>query len=258
MKRIIVANLKMNPETRGEAERLFREIKKTVGNLRGVETVFCPPFIYFSSLIVKAGLANLKLGAQDVFWENSPAKGGAFTGEISSLMLKKLGVKYAIVGHSERREHLKETDKMINKKVKAALKAGLKVILCVGEKEKKEDALPVIIKEELESDLAGISKKLAKNLIIAYEPIWAISVGQAGQAEKPADVFEKTIYIRRILFDIFGQKLAHRAPILYGGSVNEENAKDFFRLQNISGLLVGGASLDAKKFGKILKQAAVR
>ncbi|MEK7596311.1 MAG: triose-phosphate isomerase [Patescibacteria group bacterium] len=254
MKRIIVANLKMNPETRGEAERLFSEIKKTARNLRGVETVFCPPFIYFSSLAAKAGPANLKLGAQDVFWENLPAKKGAFTGEISPLMLKKLGVKYAIVGHSERREHLKESDEMVNKKVKAALKAGLKAILCVGEKEKKEDTLPVIVKKELESDLAGVSKKLAKNLIIAYEPVWAIG---SGQADKPEDVFEITIYIRRILFDIFGQKLAHSAPILYGGSVSEQNAKDFLALRNISGLLVGGASLSAKKFGEILKQAAI-
>ncbi|MBI2628083.1 MAG: triose-phosphate isomerase [Candidatus Niyogibacteria bacterium] len=257
MKRIIVANLKMNPETRGEAERLFREIKRTAGKLRGVETVFCPPFIYFSSLIVKAGLTNLKLGAQDVFWEHLPAKGGAFTGEISPLMLKKLGVKYVIIGHSERREHLKETDEMVNKKVKAALKAGLKVILCVGEKEKKEDVLPVTVKKELESALVGVSKKMAENLIIAYEPIWAISAGQAGQADKPEDVFEKTIYIRRILFDIFGQKLAYGAPILYGGSVNEKNAKDFLAVRNVSGLLVGGASLNAKKFGEILKQAAI-
>ncbi|MEK7122208.1 MAG: triose-phosphate isomerase, partial [Patescibacteria group bacterium] len=250
----IVANLKMNPKTQGEAERLFGEIKKTAGNLRGVETVFCPPFIYLSFLAAKARPANLKLGAQDVFWENPAAKRGAFTGEISSLMLKKLGVKYTIVGHSERREHLKETDEMINKKVKAALKAGLKAILCVGEKEKNEDTLPVIVKKELESDLAGVSKKLAKNLIIAYEPIWAIG---SGQADKPEDVFEITIYIQRILFGIFGQKLAHSAPILYGGSVNEQNAKDFLALRNISGLLVGGASLDAKKFGEILKQAAV-
>lgn len=254
MKRIIVANLKMNPETRSEAERLFREIKKTARNLRGVETVFCPPFIYFPFLAAKVGSANLRLGAQNAFWDNSSAKKSSFTGEISPLMLKKLGVKYAIIGHSERREHLKETDEMVNKKVKAALKAGLKTILCVGEKEKKEDALPIVIKKELESDLAGVSRKLAKNLIIAYEPIWAIG---SGQADKPEDVFEITIYIRRILFDIFGQKLAHSAPILYGGSVNEQNAKDFLTLRNISGLLVGGASLNAKKFGEILKQAAV-
>lgn len=255
MKRIIVANLKMNPETGGEVGRLFSEIKKTARNLRGVETVFCPPFVYLSFLAAKAGLANLKLGAQDLFWNNSSVKKGAFTGEISPLMLKKLGVKYAIIGHSERREHLKETDEMINKKVKAALKAGLKTILCVGEKEKREDVLPVIVKKELESALAGVSKKIVKNLIIAYEPIWAIG---SGQADKPEDVFEITIYIRRILFDIFGQKLAHSTPLLYGGSVNEKNAKDFLAIRNISGLLVGGASLDAKKFGKILKQAAER
>lgn len=254
MKRIIVANLKMNPETRGEAERLFSGIKKTARNLRRVETVFCPPFIYLPFLTAKAGSANLKLGAQDSFWNNSSVKKGSFTGEISPLMLKKLGVKYAIIGHSERREHLKETDEMINKKVKAALKAELKTILCVGEKEKKEDALPGAVKKELESDLAGVSKKIAKNLIIAYEPVWAIG---SGQADKPEDVFEITIYIRRILFDIFGQKLAHSAPILYGGSVNEKNAKDFLALRNISGLLVGGASLNAKKFGEILRQAAV-
>lgn len=251
MKKIIVANLKMNPQSAKETGALFSEIKKTASKLRGVDTVFCPPFVYLSQLGRETSKLpqNVKIGAQDVFWKDN----GAYTGEISPTQLKKLGVKYVIIGHSERREHLQETDELINKKIRSALKAGLKVILCVGEKEREEDSLPVIIKEELNAGLSGVPKKFSKNIIIAYEPIWAIG---SGRADKPENLTSTIIYIRRIILGIFGKKVAHEIAILYGGSVNEKNAKSFLEIDGISGLLVGGASLDARKFGAILKEAS--
>jgi len=248
VKKLIIANLKMNPQSAREAGRLFAEIKKTAKTLRGVEVVFCPPFVYLFNL--KSTSSNIQIGAQDVFWKD----GGAYTGEISPLQLKKLGIKYVIIGHSERREHIGETDELINKKIKSSLKAGLKVILCVGESEREYDVLPAKIKEELVSDLHGVPKKFYKNIIIAYEPIWAIGTGKT---VKPKDLFEMTIYIRRIILDIFGKKAAHSIPILYGGSVNDKNAKNFLDVDGVHGLLVGGASLDSKKFSAILKTASL-
>ncbi|MEK7647033.1 MAG: triose-phosphate isomerase [Patescibacteria group bacterium] len=246
MKKIIIANLKMNPATLGEAEKLLKEIKRGRTS-RGMEVVFCPPFVYLGALYKKVGM-GVKLGAQDAFWKEF----GAFTGEISPLMLKKMGVSYVILGHSERREHLGETDQMINHKVKAALKVGLKVVLCVGERERVPDELPPLVRQELVAGLAGISKRLARNIIVAYEPLWAIGTGHP---DSPENLFEMSIYIRRIILDIFGKPAAHNMPVLYGGSVDDKNARAFLEADGVNGLLVGGASLDAKKFKKILEAA---
>lgn len=246
MKKIIVANLKMNLASVAETRRLLAAIGKASRRLKAVEAVFCPPFVFLGGL--KDG--GVKLGAQDVFWEVS----GAYTGEISPTMLKKLGVKYVIIGHSERRENLGETDEMVNKKVKAALQVGLKVILCVGEKIREDGVMPPIVKEELTRDLDGITRKLARNLIIAYEPIWAIGTGKT---DNPKNLVGIVIYIRRILFDFYG-RMAYDMPILYGGSVNEKNAGEFLSAKGVGGLLVGGASLDSKKFIKIMSASSLK
>jgi len=222
MKSLIVANWKMNPSSLAEAKKLFDEIRKT-------NAVICPPFIYISAF----KYANL--GAQDCSWEEK----GAYTGAVSPQMLKDLGAKYVIVGHSERRNHFNETDEMINKKLKAALKTGLIPILCIGEK--KGENPETVISRQLEEDLSGISEKDLKEIIIAYEPVWAIGTGdfcekpQAGKAR-----------------EFIKGKLNNK--VLYGGSVNSQIAKDYIDV-GYDGLLVGGASLNAEEFIKIVKNA---
>ena len=169
-------------------------------------------------------------------------------------MLKNSGVGFVIVGHSERRETLGESDEIINKKTKAALEAGLKVVLCVGERDRDNVNFQNFVRDELKADLRFVSKRAARNLIIAYEPIWAIGTGRSA---KPEDVFEMTTFIRRTLLDILGKKAAYATPVLYGGSVSSGNASKFVEVQGVSGLLVGGASLLVKDFLKIVASSNV-
>jgi triosephosphate isomerase len=260
MKKIIVANWKMNPNSLKEAKQIFREVKKMASRMSRVETIICPPFIFISNLKsprsrqgeAEGGqISNLKLGAQDVFW----AEKGAFTGEISAAMLKNLRVKYVIIGHSERRE-MGETDEIIKKKIKTGLKSGLKVIFCIGEKKRdSEGGYLNFIKDQIKEGLRGIPRKLFANLIIAYEPVWAISSRQSSRADNPESVFRTAIFIRRTLLPIVGDRLARRIPILYGGSIELKNAERFLREGGVQGLLVGSQSLIPKNFNEILKIA---
>ncbi|MEE8131537.1 MAG: triose-phosphate isomerase [Candidatus Paceibacterota bacterium] len=249
MKKIVIFNWKMAPGSLKEAERLFTQTQ-TYADLKrtNAEVVVAAPFVYLLNLKTKK-LKNLKLASQDVFWENPPAGGGAYTGEISAEMLKNLGVEYVIIGHSERRQHLGETDKMINKKVKVALKTGLKVILCVGEdlkiRKKGKKAVEKFVKNQLQKDLKGITK----SLIVVYEPIWAISTSIGGHSITPQDAVEIIKFIKQTL-KTKSYKL--KANVLYGGSVNGKNIKDFIRHKEIDGVLVGGASLKIKEVKKIL------
>lgn len=250
MKKLIVANWKMNPSGLKEAKRLFGKAKQAASRLTKTEVVICPPFIYLLQL---GGLASkLKLGAQDVSFFDFD---GAHTGEISAKMLKNIGAKYAIVGHSERRK-LGETNEIINKKIGTALSAGLKTILCIGEESRDNDERFLgFIREELSAGLRGLSRHLIKNLIVAYEPIWAISGRASAGADNPDDVFKITVLIRKVLMDFAGNDLARNLPIIYGGSVDSENVDGFLKKSQVSGLLVGGKSLDSEEFGKIIKIA---
>jgi triosephosphate isomerase len=238
VKILIVANWKCNPAALKGAKLLFDSVKNGIKNVKNIEVVICPPFVYLANL----GLTtyNLRLGAQDVFWEEK----GAYTGEISPLMLKDLGLKYVILGHSERRA-LGETDEMVNKKLKAALKTKLKPILCVGEteKERKLGQTFRVLKIQLKKALNRLIAQSLNRLLITYEPVWAIGTGKAcGIKEaKPANLFIK--------------KLVKNIPILYGGSVNSQNAKDYIEKAGFQGLLVGGASLNAQEFIKIIRNA---
>ena len=246
MKKIlIVANWKMNPNTLEEAKNLFGLIKKGFGPATGgstprksggrtplsknLEIVICPPFIYLSLLGLKPYTLNPKLGAQNCSWEQK----GAYTGEISPKMLKNLGVEYVIIGHSERRKYFKETNGIIEKKLRAVIKLGLKPILCID----KISQIP--------KDIENWKLKI-ENLIIAYEPLFAIGTGKACSWQKAK---EMRIKIRLLASE------ANR--ILYGGSVNSQNAKDYIKQAGFDGLLVGGASLDAKEFIKIIKNISV-
>src|SRR3989344_4205289 len=244
MNKLLVFNWKMNPEKLSEAINLAK-----TSDYKGV--IIAPPFIFIEE-IAKI-LKQAKLGSQDVFWENPPAGRGAFTGEVSAMELKNLGVEYVIVGHSERRKYLNETDKIINKKVLAVLGAGLKIILCVGEnlkmRQRGKKAVEKFIENQLKKDLKEVRNSLFKihnSLIIAYEPVWAIG---AGHSDTPKDAAEIIKYIKEFLISNFQFS---NIKVLYGGSVNGKDIKDFVRSDEIDGYLVGGASLKSSEVNKII------
>lgn len=231
MRPLIVANWKMNPTSREEAERLIVEAERSAGE--SCEVVICPPFVFLESAM--AILENVKVGAQNSSFEDT----GALTGEISPKMLKGLGVEYVIVGHSERRIRFGEDDDMINRKARAAIRNGLSVIFCVGETETErgEGKTEDVLKRQLTEGLEGVNG----DVTVAYEPVWAIGSGHSCDSETA----EKT----RLLIE----KLAGRRKIIYGGSVDSSNANEYLRTASFSGLLIGGASLDATEFGRILE-----
>ncbi|MBI4121081.1 MAG: triosephosphate isomerase [Parcubacteria group bacterium] len=251
MRKLIVANWKMNPVSVAEATKLFLGIQKTTKALRRTQTVVCPPFLFLEALSKRRKTVQCALGAQDSFWKDE----GGYTGEISLQQLERVDVEYVIVGHSERRA-LGETDAVVNKKVKACLARSFVPVLCIGESERDADgAYLSFIKEEMEKSIAGISAEKLSRIVIAYEPIWAVGAS-AKRPDTPNEFFEMAVFIRKTLVGILGRK--HRnmimgIPILYGGSVNEDNAEGFLKDGNAAGLLVGRASLDAKRFSVILR-----
>ena len=258
MKKLIAFNWKMSPASLKEAEKLFKVYLKSSSTKRSTLTadfIVCPPFVYLEKLIASAvakGYGGLRFASQDIFWENQ----GAYTGEISPAMLKDLGIGYVLIGHSERRQYLKETDEMINKKIKAALSAGLKVILCVGEdlkiRKKGKRAVESFIKGQLQKDLKNSeflihNSKLRNHFVVAYEPIWAIGTGVPCA---PKDASETIRFIKDFLS---AKPYTLNPSVLYGGSVNGQNVKDFVKLKEIDGALVGGASLKKEEVKKIIK-----
>lgn len=249
LKPIIVANWKMNPQTATDAVRLFRAVAKGVRGVKNVEVIIAPPFVYLASLKAKSYKLQAYLAAQDCFWEER----GAYTGEVSPAMLKALGVTHVIIGHSERRQYLGETDEMVNKKIKAALRAGLKPILCVGERvRERKNEIPASVGEQVKKALAGLKKNEFKNGVIAYEPVWAIGTGTA---DTPESATRAALYIRKIVRDMFGAGTADSLRVIYGGSVSAKNAASFISrdIRGMEGLLVGGASLKAEEFVEIVK-----
>lgn len=235
------------PSSPKETVSPFNSIPKKVKN---PEIVVAAPFIYLDNLKSKNKNLKIKLGAQNVFWENQ----GAYTGEVSPLMLKNLGVEYVIIGHSERRKYLGETDEMINKKVLASLKTGLKVVLCVGEnlkiRQRGQKAVENFVKNQLQKDLKKVSSikyQASKNLIIAYEPIWAIDTGRSCP---PEDALKMIKFIKRIMTTNYKLKTT---KVIYGGSVDSKNIKNFVKYKEIDGVLVGGASLKLKEVLKIIQ-----
>jgi len=248
VKALVVANWKMNPETVEKAKEIFKGTKTITRDLKNTKVVICPPFVYLSDL-EKINDSNLLIGAQDMFWENA----GSFTGEISPIMLKKEGESYVILGHSERRE-LGETEESISKKIISAIKVGLIPILCVGEKERDVHGEYLhFLRKQIINSLGKLSKRFLSKIVIAYEPIWAIGKSEE-EAMKPTDLHEMSIFIKKILVEVYGQTVAMTVPILYGGSVSHNNAKDILVHGQVQGLLVGRESLNPKKFGELLKE----
>ena len=244
---LIAGNWKMNT-TLSEAIALVTQLLSESAKIDNVEKLVCPPFISIATIKELLKGTTIKLGAQNVYYMEK----GAYTGEISPLMLADL-CEYVIIGHSERRQYFGDTGEVTNKKVKAALKVGLKPILCVGEKLDENEAgkTEAIVSEQLTSALDGIDN--VRNLVIAYEPVWAIGTGKAATGEQA----NKTIgFIRQTLAKKYGNIAAQAVRVLYGGSVTPENTAEFLRQPEIDGGLVGGASLKADQFISIVKQTA--
>ena len=237
MKPLVIANWKMNPKTLGEAKRLLDSIKKGIKKQHKAEIVICPPFTYLSFLQPKIG--SLHLGAQNCFWEME----GAYTGEVSALMIKAMKCKYAILGHSERRKYFFETDEQINKKVKSVLNVGLNPVLCIGEtgQEKKKGETGKVLKLQIKNGLKGIAKNQLSKISIAYEPVWAIGTGNSCDIEESKKVKEFIL-----------TQLPLKLKILYGGSVDSKNSESYLKQAGFNGLLIGGASLKSKEFLSIL------
>lgn len=246
-KKIIIGNWKMNPLSTKEADKLLGGVAKSIPALKNTEVVVCSPFIYIDRL--KKVSKKISLGAQDAFLGDV----GAFTGEVSPEMLYELGARYVILGHSERRA-MGETDELINKKVKAALASSLMPVLCVGELLRDDTHGHFeIVKSQIKECLKGIPKNSISRVIIAYEPVWAISSTPNRRDATPADSLEMAIFIRRVLSDLSNPVVAKETKVIYGGSVNERDAGDFLENGGVDGLLAGRASLDPKKFGEIVR-----
>lgn len=250
VKPLIIANWKMNPDSPGRAVLLARKIERGMVGVRNVDVVVAPPFPFLYG--VGRVLKRSKLGAQNVFWGDV----GPYTGEVSWHQLKHLGVQYVIVGHSERRIYLGETDDMVNKKIKSVLDHGLGAVLCIGERERVGNEIPSVVGEELRSALKGVRGSRLKNLTIAYEPLWAISTTPGARADTPDSAFRAKVYIKRTLVRLYGSRVAAGVCIIYGGSVGEKNISGFLREGRMEGALVGGASLRPDEFISIVKQAA--
>ncbi len=244
-KLLIAGNWKMH-KTVPEALELVRELKTLVSDVTDRDILVCPPFTALHPVGRELEGSNIALGGQNMFYEEE----GAFTGEISPLMLKDVGCSYVILGHSERRHIFGETDDLINKKVISAAKHRLTPILCVGEtlEERESGETEKVVERQVREGLKGLSPE--SELVIAYEPVWAIGTGKTATPELAQEVHS---FIRSILSDIFGEEKAERTRILYGGSVKPQNAKGLLEMPDIDGALVGGASLKAESFAKIVK-----
>lgn len=250
MRKVIIAgNWKMNKNLQ-ESMELANSLKKELNGVKDVEMVLCPPFTSLSAVrdVIKG--TNIKLGAQDCYWE----KEGAFTGEISTGMLKSVGCVYCIVGHSERRQFFGETNEIVNRKAKAILKEGLRPIVCVGEKleDRKSGKTFDVVKDHVTNSLAGLTKEEMLKTVIAYEPVWAIGTGVNATKEQAEEVHK---YIRDLLKKMYDTSVADSVRIQYGGSVKPDNTKELISQPNVDGALVGGASLKSDSFSQIIKNS---
>lgn len=245
---LIIGNWKSNPETETQAIGLARAAKKT----KGAAVVLAAPVIFLSALKKELRGSKIALAAQDV----SIFPGGAHTGEISAQQLKKVGVSYVLVGHSERRA-LGETDEIVNQKIRVLLQNGITPVVCIGEKERDEHGqFTVAIREQLKNTLAGISKAALARIVLVYEPVWAISSSVNHRDITVTDCHEMVVYMRKVLSDIASPQIASSVRVIYGGSANALNAQELLTEGGVTGLLPGHASLDAKEFTKIIAIAS--
>lgn len=231
-----------------EAVSLVRELAELTGDVVGTEVVVCPPFTALDAVIEAVKGTNILVGAQNMHWEAQ----GAFTGEVSPVMLREMGCRYVILGHSERREYFGETDENVNKKVKAAYQYGLLPIVCVGEKleQREQGVTRDVVRTQVEKGLAGLAKEQVTTLVVAYEPVWAIGTGKTASDEDAQQVIG---FVRSVIAGMYGDDAAEKVRIQYGGSVKPDNISGLMKMKDIDGALVGGASLDAGNFAAIVK-----
>lgn len=244
---LIAGNWKMN-KTVGEAIDLVRELKSAMLGVKGVEVVVAPPFTALYAVHQEIEGSPLRLAAQNLYWEEK----GAYTGEISPIMLKEVGCDYVIIGHSERRQYFGENDQSVNRRIKAALAHGLKAIVCIGEtlREREEGETFSVIEGQIENGLNGLNGKEMVHIVIAYEPVWAIGTGKTATPEQAEEVHR---FIRKKIEKNFSREVAEGIRIQYGGSVTPENIKGLMSQPNIDGALVGGASLKSDSFLRIVR-----
>jgi triosephosphate isomerase len=251
-KSFVAGNWKMNTDSRSSVELAKAVVAGSAGLAREKVTVaVIPPFVYLPAVVQAVSSSGVSVGAQDVYIESK----GAFTGEISPGMLKDVGCNYVLCGHSERRHVLGESDELVGKKVVAALSGGLLPILCVGELLEERDAgkTEQVVARHLKTGLAGLSAEKVAAVTIAYEPVWAIGTGRTATPQQAQEVHA---FIRNLLAQTYGKDLAENARIQYGGSVKGDNAKELMAQEDVDGLLVGGASLKADEFVRIVQAAA--
>jgi triosephosphate isomerase (TIM) len=247
-KKILAANWKMNL-THTEAESYLQSFLSEIRDFHDVDVVIIPPFTALPAVVAASEkVPTLRVGAQNMHWEKS----GAFTGEISAAMLRALYVRYVILGHSERRTLFGETDEIVNRKVKAALEAGLRPIFCLGEPLHERDSNQVqeVLERQIQKGLESISARDFTELVVAYEPCWAIGTGRTAT---PEEAEEAHSFIRSVLEALSDRTTAERVRIQYGGSVKPENVESLMRQKNIDGALIGGASLDPRSFAQIIR-----
>lgn len=248
MGKLIVGNWKMN-FTVGESSLFLHKLQETVPSYRDVESVLCPNMLTLQSLSLQIDRRKFKLGAQNLYYQDE----GAFTGEVSASMLRSI-VSYAIVGHSNRRHIFGESDKLIGLKVQAALRNNLRPILCVGEtkQERVENETAQVLHNQVVAGLTNVTSDEVERVVIAYEPVWAIGTGDFAKVDDAAQAIK---VIRKQVDALFGRKAASRIQVLYGGSVDADNAGAYLAAEGIDGLLIGGASLKAPVFASIVKRA---
>ena len=246
---VIAGNWKMNL-TPSKTKTVIEELKPLVAGKDNCTTILCVPFVDIATAVEATKGSNIKIGAQNVHFEEK----GAYTGEIAADMLLEIGAEYVIIGHSERRQYFGETNETVNKRVLAALKAGLKVILCVGEvlEEREQDITAEIVSLQTKIALLGVDKEMMKNVIIAYEPVWAIGTGKTATAEQADEVCG---IIRNVLEAKYGKCVAEATTIQYGGSMNAGNSAELLSKINVDGGLIGGAPLKPADFSVIVNNA---
>lgn len=246
MKKIVIANFKMNQTATQTKDYMIDLVARMKGE--STKVVVCPPFTSLAKAYSLTKKTNVILGAQNFHQDEK----GAHTGEISAAMLKDVGVEYVIVGHSERRKEFKETNSVINKKIKAAVGVGLKVVFCVGESlnERNTNRTEAVLKAQIEQGLSGLYENELDSIVVAYEPIWAIGTGVNATSKQ---ISSSISLIRKIIKDMFSTKASKQTLVVYGGSVNKQNAKKIMSISVVDGVLVGGASLVAEDFFEIIK-----
>ncbi len=243
----LIANWKMNPAKKEDALRLLKSTQKSMPSASNVRVVLCPPYVYIPLM---ASAKKVELGAQNCFWQ----KEGAFTGEVSPSMLVNLGCKYVILGHSERRE-MGEDNALINKKILAALGAGLRAVVAVGEKtHEREEGAEKEMQTQIIEGLKDVPQSKIKNIIMVYEPVWAISKGNPSHVSATSqDIFSSVLFIRKTIAKLYSRTIAEQIPVLYGGTTNSKNLLGILQEGHADGALVGGASLNAEEWGKMIR-----